>query len=196
MLQGHKVFVVLGGGVEEAGAAAVWGERWGRDLPGLAAGALQTQVGKKQGDDDDDDDDGGRGRGRGRGVGSKKEEAGGDKREKMKIAWRYERLGDFGGGGGGLAAGSRGTKYVSFPVLSSLVHSEKRNKKTKRLSLIELLLQIVLFFIRVERGLTDRQKSPQRQIELCRCPPLGVKLIHHPPRHLQYSVILLTLQNG
>lgn len=119
VLQGHKVFVVLGGG---AGAAAGWGEKWGRDLPGLAAGASQTQVGKKQGDDDNDDDGGG-------GLGSKKGEAGGDKREKMKIAWRYERLGEFGGGGGGLAVGSRGTKYVSFPVLSSLVHSEKQKSQ-------------------------------------------------------------------
>lgn len=129
VLQGHKIFVVLGGG--GAGAAG-GGERWWRDLPGLAADASQTQVGKKQGDDDDD----------GGGVGSKKEEVGEYKREKMKIAWRYERLGEF-GGGGGLAAGSRGTKYVSFPVLSSLVHSEKQ--KNKDLFLMELLLQIVFF---------------------------------------------------
>lgn len=118
VLQGHKVFVVLGGG-GGAGAAG-WGERWGRDLPGLAAGASQTQAGKQE------DDDGGGGGG---GVGTKKEEAGGDKREKMKIAWRYERLGEFGGGSEGLAAGSRGTKYVSFPVLSSLVHSKKQQKQ-------------------------------------------------------------------
>ena len=55
------------------------GEHWGRELPGLvvASGA----------------------------VGSKEDEAGamGDK-EKMKIAWRYERLGEFGTG----TAGSRG----------------------------------------------------------------------------------------
>lgn len=101
VLQGHKVFVVLGGG---AGAAG-WGERWGRDLPGLAAGASQTQAGKQECDD---------GGGGGDGVEIKKEAAGGDKREKMKIAWRYERLGEFAGGGGGLAAGSRGTKHVSF----------------------------------------------------------------------------------
>lgn len=201
VLQGHKVFVVLGGvgggsgGAGGAGAAAGWGERWGRDLPGLAAGSSQTQVGKKQGDDDDDHHGGG-------GVRSKKEEAAaGDKREKMKIAWRYERLGEFGGGGGGLAAGSRGTKYVSFPDLFSLVHSEKPAKKKakKIIPESELLLQIVLFFyiyLCGERGLTDRHKPPQRQIELCRCPPLPVKLVHHPPRHLQYSVILLTLQNG
>lgn len=105
LLQGHKVFVVLGGGGGGGAGAAGGGERWGRDLPGLAAGASQTQVGKQENDDHVG----------GGGMGSKKEEAGGDKREKMKIAWRYERLGEFGGGGGGgLAAGSRGTNYVSF----------------------------------------------------------------------------------
>lgn len=151
VLQGHKVFVVLGGvggggggsgGAGGAGAAAGWGERWGRDLPGLAAGSSQTQVGKKQGDDDDHHHGGG-------GVRSKEEAAAGDKREKMKIAWRYERLGEFGGGGGGLAAGSRGTKYVSFPDLFSLVHSEKPKKKKakKIIPESELLLQIVLFFL-------------------------------------------------
>lgn len=116
-MQGHKVFVVLGGGGGGVGAAGAGGERWGRDLPGLAASVPQTQI-RKQGDDDD-------GGGGGGGEGVKKEQAGGEK-EKMRIAWRYERLGEFGGGGGGgvLAAGSRGTKDVSFPVLSSLVHSE------------------------------------------------------------------------
>lgn len=109
-MQGQKVFVVLGG----VAAAGAGGERWGRDLPGLAAGAPQTQSGKQE-------DGGG-------GEGIKKEEAGGEMNEKMKIAWRYERLGEFGGGGGGLAAGSRGTKYVSFPVRSSLVNSEKVQK--------------------------------------------------------------------
>lgn len=152
VLQGHKVFVVLGGdggAGAGAGTGAAWGERWGRDLPGLAA------AGKKHGDvdnADDDDGSGGGGRGRGRGgVGSKEgEEAGGGyKREKMKIAWRYERLGEFGGGGGGLAAGSRGTKYVSFPVpvLSSLVHIAKKPKKSqKRLYISDsFLCKIVLF---------------------------------------------------
>lgn len=129
-MQGHKVFVALGGGgAGGVGAAGGGGERWGRDLPGLAAGAPRTQLGK-QGDGDD---------GSGGGEGVKKEQAGGEKKkEKMKIAWRYERLGEFGGGsgggggGGGLAAGSRGTKDVSFPVLSSLVHSEKQNTKKKK----------------------------------------------------------------
>lgn len=123
VLQGHKVFVVLGGGGGGVGAAGAGGERWGRDLPGLAASVPQTQL-RKQGDDD--------GGGGGGGEGVKKEQAGGEK-EKMRIAWRYERLGEFGGGGGGgvLAAGSRGTKDVSFPVLSSLVHSENQKKKKK-----------------------------------------------------------------
>lgn len=119
VLQGHKVFVVLGGG-----AAGGGGERWGRDLPGLAAGAQQTEIGKQENDG-------------GGGDGAKKEEGAGGEREekeKMKIAWRYERLGEFGGSGGGLAAGLRGTKYVYFPVLSSLVTlpSEKKNCKKKR----------------------------------------------------------------
>lgn len=145
VLQGHKVFVVLGGAAAAAGAGAGSGggvQRWGRDLPGLAAGAPQTQLGKQEVDDGGEE-------------GAKKEEAGGEKKERMKIAWRYERLGEFGGGGEGLAAGSRGTKYVSFPVLSSLVHSEKQTKKqNKRLSLIELLLQTGLSFFKMcEKGL-------------------------------------------
>lgn len=163
VLQGHKVFVVLGGdggAGAGAGAGAAWGERWGRDLPGLAA------AGKNQGDVDNADDNdgsgsgGGGGRGRG-GVGSKQEgeeAGGGDKREKMKIAWRYERLGEFGGGGAGLAAGSRGTKYVSFPVpvLSSLVHIAKKTiKKPKKIIYLrELPLQnsvVLFFYICVER---------------------------------------------
>lgn len=145
-MQGHKVFVALGGGgAGGVGAAGGGGERWGRDLPGLAAGAPRTQLGK-QGDDD----------GGGGGEGVKKEQAGGEK-EKMKIAWRYERLGEFGGGGGGgggLAAGSRGTKYVSFPILSSLVHSEKqktKKKKTKDYPRWSFFCKQLLLFLCVEK---------------------------------------------
>ena len=167
VLQGHKVFVVLGGG---AGAAG-WGERWGRELPGLAAGASQTQAGKQEWDD---------GGGDGDGVEIKKEAAGGDKREKMKIAWRYERLGEFGGGGGGLAAGSRGTKHVSFPDLSFLVHSEiPKNPKIipDRASFANCAV-----FMCAKRA-NRRPKPPQRQIELCRRLLQRFKLVHHPPRH-------------
>ncbi|MCJ1362610.1 hypothetical protein MMC16_001715 [Acarospora aff. strigata] len=50
------------------------GEGWGRELPGVVGEAEQWGDGK-----------GAKGRG-----------AGGEKRERMKIAWRYERLGEFG----------------------------------------------------------------------------------------------------
>lgn len=184
VLQGHKVFVALGGGgAGGVGAAGGGGERWGRDLPGLAAGAPRTQLGK-QGDDD------------GGGEGVKKEQAGGEKKEKMKIAWRYERLGEFGGGGGGggggLAAGSRGTKDVSFPVLSSLVHSEKQKTKKKNKKIIPDSFATCFYVWKSANKAIE--KPPQRQTELCQCPPLRVKLVHHLPRH-QYSAILLTLQN-
>lgn len=171
VLQGQKVFVVLGG----AAAAGAGGERWGRDLPGLAAGTLQTQSGKQE--------DGGGGGGR---EGIKKEEAGGEMNEKMRIAWRYERLGEFGGGGGGLAAGSRGTKYVSFPVRSSLVNSEKQQKPKIIHDGASFANSAVVFVS--EKGLTG---GP----EICQYRPLRVKLVYQLPRH-QYSAILLTLQNG
>lgn len=127
-MQGHKVVVVLGGAGAVGGAAG-----WGRDLPGLAAGAPQTQ-GKQE-----------EGNGGGR-EGAKRKEEVGQKREKMKIAWRYERLGEF-GGRGGLAAGSRGTKHVSFPALSSLVYkARKKREKNQRLFLMELLCKTLLFY--------------------------------------------------
>lgn len=67
------------------------GEQWGRELPGLVGG-------------------GGR-----EGEGGKAVEK---EKEKMKIAWRYERLGEFGAGAG--ATGSRGgdasTSAVPFGV--------------------------------------------------------------------------------
>ena len=55
------------------------GEGWGRELPGVVGEAEQWGDGK-----------GAKGRG-----------AGGEKRERMKIAWRYERLGEFGAARGG-----------------------------------------------------------------------------------------------
>lgn len=59
------------------------GEGWGRTLPGLIGVAgVDEEKGR-----------------RGKKVGS-------GEADKMKIAWRYERLGDFGGGMG--VAGSRG----------------------------------------------------------------------------------------
>ena len=53
------------------------GERWGRELPGLTGVAVE---------------------------GNGQDEGKSDVQEKMKIAWRYERLGEFGAG----VAGSRG----------------------------------------------------------------------------------------
>lgn len=50
------------------------GEQWGRDLPGLVAG-MDSE-----------------------GVGKGRDGNGKEKSEKMKIAWRYERLGEFGTG--------------------------------------------------------------------------------------------------
>ena len=45
------------------------GEYWGRDLPGLVGAAVEKEERKKES---------------------------GAEKEKMKIAWRYERLGEFG----------------------------------------------------------------------------------------------------
>ncbi len=71
------------------------GEQWGRELPGLvgAGGAV-----------------------------AKESEAGATvDKEKMKIAWRYERLGEFGAGN----SGSRGGSAV--PLSCLLVHSEENS---------------------------------------------------------------------
>lgn len=78
VVQGHKVHVV---GLPEG---------WGRELPGVvgvvggAGGAGGDEVGEKS-------------------VTESKRS-----RERMKIAWRYERLGEFGSGVGTGVAGSRG----------------------------------------------------------------------------------------
>lgn len=61
------------------------GEQWGRELPGLV--------------------------GAGGGVGKESEAVAAVENEKMKIAWRYERLGEFGAG----TAGSRGGIALLLP---------------------------------------------------------------------------------
>ena len=61
------------------------GEQWGRELPGLV--------------------------GAGGAVGKESEAGAAMEKEKMKIAWRYERLGEFGAG----AAGSRGGIALLLP---------------------------------------------------------------------------------
>ena len=65
------------------------GEGWGRELPGL------MDTGSKG----EKEEQGGRG---------------GDGGEKMKIAWRYERLGEFRTGGG--TAGSRGGSALVLDI--------------------------------------------------------------------------------
>lgn len=67
------------------------GEQWGRELPGLVGAA-----------------------------GEKEAEVAVDK-ERMKIAWRYERLGDFG-------AGSRGGN-APMPSICLRVHREQTFKR-------------------------------------------------------------------
>ena len=71
------------------------GEQWGRELPGLV-GASEAH--------------------------SEADSAGKEKKERMKIAWRYERLGEFGTG----AAGPRGGIPLSL-FLSACVHSQHLN---------------------------------------------------------------------
>ena len=58
------------------------GEYWGRELPGLVREA-------EKGETEDD-----------------KAVRRGEDKDKMKIAWRYERLGEFGGGGPGARGGT------------------------------------------------------------------------------------------
>ena len=71
------------------------GEQWARELPGLV------------------------------GAGGKENEAGAavDK-EKMKIAWRYERLGEFGAG----TAGSRGGIALLLPCFSMYIGKKALNE--------------------------------------------------------------------
>lgn len=70
------------------------GQQWGRELPGLA--------------------------GAGGAVGKESEAGATGDKEKMKIAWRYERLGEFGAG----TAGSRGGIALLLPsLLVYIVHS-------------------------------------------------------------------------
>jgi elongator complex protein 4 len=68
------------------------GEQWGRELPGLV-GAAETH--------------------------NETDSANKEKKERMKIAWRYERLGEFGSG----AAGPRGG--IPLPLfLAACVHNQ------------------------------------------------------------------------
>lgn len=68
------------------------GQQWGRELPGLvgAAGA----------------------------VGEESDAGAAGNKEKMKIAWRYERLGEFGAG----SAGSRGGIALLLPSWLLYIH--------------------------------------------------------------------------
>ena len=67
------------------------GEHWGRELPGLVGAGDAT---------------------------GKESEAGATvDKEKMKIAWRYERLGEFGSG----TAGSRGEIALFLPFLLAFI---------------------------------------------------------------------------
>lgn len=83
--------IVQGHRVHVVGA----GEQWGRELPGLV--------------------------GAGGAVGKEGEAGAAVEKEKMKIAWRYERLGEFGAG----TAGSRGGVALLLPC--SLMYIRKTN---------------------------------------------------------------------
>lgn len=71
------------------------GEQWGRELPGLV--------------------------GIGGAIGKESEAAAAVEKEKMKIAWRYERLGEFGAG----TAGSRGGIALLLLCFLMYIHKKK-----------------------------------------------------------------------
>jgi len=74
------------------------GEQWTRDLPGFVGSADVREAGARR-------------------V---------ETQEKMKIAWRYERLGEFGVASGSSVSGSRGASALYFSYVLEYVHESIR----------------------------------------------------------------------